>query len=131
MRFEWHPENEDPYKVQLSLLGEMLGPSVSRIPTHQIPPPYLKTKRYYSETGHTISYGFLEYFDAHGVVVGYGGVRSHVADRQAMQCDGDAHKGLWYGGVRGHVADWRAMQGGGDAHKGLWCGGVRCHVADR
>ena len=87
VRFEWHPENEDPYKVQLSLLGEMLGPSVPRIPTHQIPPPYLKTKRYYSETGHTISYDFLEYFDAHGGVdvFGYPITELIIEDGRMMQ----------------------------------------------
>jgi len=66
VRMEWHPENPDPYKVQLGLLGDLLGHRASPIPTSQAPPINHPQRRYYPETGHTLSYAFLAYYDSHG-----------------------------------------------------------------
>lgn len=66
VRMEWHPENPDPYKVQLGLLGDLLGHRAPPIPASQIPPANHPQRRYYPETGHTLSYAFLTYYDSHG-----------------------------------------------------------------
>ncbi len=68
-RIEWHPNNPDPYKVQLGLLGDELN--------YRHPPvvePYPKTRRkvYFPETQHTIAYAFLDYFNAHGGIDMFG-----------------------------------------------------------
>lgn len=63
-RMEWHPFNPDPYKVQLGLLGEELGfrrPAVA-------PPRVAIGRVYYPETGHSVAYMFLRYFEGHGGV---------------------------------------------------------------
>lgn len=68
-RFEWHPANPDPYKVQLGLLGNDLNyvtPSVA-------PPQFTSQRRvYFKETGHIVSYAFLDYFKNHGGLIVFG-----------------------------------------------------------
>jgi hypothetical protein len=65
VRMEWHPENPDPYKVQLGLLGEILGHVSSAIPASDVPRgnPY---RRYFPETGHVVSFAFLVFYDDNG-----------------------------------------------------------------
>ncbi len=65
-RLEWHPENPKPYRVQLGLLGELLRPRDPPIVASEIPPADHPQRRYYPETGHTVSFVFLTYFDEHG-----------------------------------------------------------------
>ncbi len=65
-RMEYHPYNPEPYRVQLTLLGDLLGYRLPPIPAASIPPPNHPQRRYYPQTGHTLSYTFLEYFDRHG-----------------------------------------------------------------
>ena len=66
-RMEWWPDNPEPYKVLLTLIGdEVLGPATPPIPQQLIPPPRDGTRRYYSQTGHTVGDGFLRYFDRKG-----------------------------------------------------------------
>lgn len=65
-RMEHHPYNPAPYQVQLTLLGDLLGYRLPPIPSSSIPPPSHPQRRYYPQTGHTLSYTFLEYFDRHG-----------------------------------------------------------------
>ncbi len=65
-RMEWHPENPKPYRVQLGLLGELLRPRDPPIAASEIPPADHPQRRYYPETGHTVSFAFLTYFDEHG-----------------------------------------------------------------
>jgi hypothetical protein len=65
-RMEYHPYNPAPYRVQLTLLGDLLGYRLPPIPPSSIPPPNHPQRRYYPQTGHTLSYTFLEYFDRHG-----------------------------------------------------------------
>lgn len=65
-RMEWHPESPDPYHVQLGLLGDELGYRDPPISSAEIPPANHPQRRYYPETGHTVSFAFLTYFDEHG-----------------------------------------------------------------
>jgi hypothetical protein len=61
-RMELHPENPPAYLVQLGLLGDELGRRMS--PTApQANDPY---HRYYPETGHTVAYAFLNFYDING-----------------------------------------------------------------
>ncbi len=65
VRMEWHPENPVPYRVQLGLLGEELGKRTPPIPPERAPRgnPF---QRYFPETGHTVSYAFLTFYDQNG-----------------------------------------------------------------
>jgi hypothetical protein len=64
-RLELHPLNPDPYKVQLGLLGDELNYRQAAV----APPKTLSRRQYYAEeTGHLVSYAFLDYFKAHGGV---------------------------------------------------------------
>lgn len=66
-RMELWPENPDPYKVQLMLIGSVvLGPGDPPIANDRIPSPDDAGIRYYPETGHTISQDFKDFFDSHG-----------------------------------------------------------------
>jgi hypothetical protein len=62
-RLELHPENQAPYRVQLGLLGEELG---KQTPAKAALGPNTYFQRYYPETGHTIAYAFLNFFDSNG-----------------------------------------------------------------
>jgi hypothetical protein len=66
VRLEWHPENPRPYRVQLGLLGELVGTRQPPLPQTQVPPANRLDQRYYPQTGHTIKAGFLSFFDQHG-----------------------------------------------------------------
>lgn len=65
-RMEYHPRNPPCYRVQFSLLGDLLGYRMPPIPSFSIPVSDHPQRRYYSQTGHTLSYAFLQYFDSHG-----------------------------------------------------------------
>jgi len=65
-RMEAFPENPDPDKIQLGLLGVQLGYAAGPIPASEIPPANDPNRRYFRETGHTVAYAFLTYFDRHG-----------------------------------------------------------------
>jgi len=61
-RMELHPENPYSYRVQLGLLGDELGyREPPRAPTASGP-----FHRYFPETGHTVSYSFLNFFNQYG-----------------------------------------------------------------
>jgi hypothetical protein len=66
VRMEWHPESSEPYNVQLGNLGDELGYRQPPIPPEEIPPANHPQRRYYPDTGHTVSFAFLTYFDEHG-----------------------------------------------------------------
>jgi hypothetical protein len=66
VRMELHPENLDPYKVQLGLLGDELGYRTPPILESAIPPAGHPDKRYFAETGHTVSFAFLDFYDHQG-----------------------------------------------------------------
>jgi len=65
VRMEWHPENPEPYKVQLGLLGDWLGHREPPLPSSQIPRNNPRC-RYFPETGHAVCYAFLSYYDRKG-----------------------------------------------------------------
>jgi hypothetical protein len=82
-RMEWHAANEDPYKVQLGLLGDELGlrqPSVDQ-------PPRSAGRVFFTETGHSVTYMFLRYFRSHGGVdlFGYPISEMLVENQQVVQ----------------------------------------------
>lgn len=83
-RMEWHPNNPDPYKVQLGLLGDELK---YRQPS--IPEPASRSRRkvYFPETGHTLSYAFLDYFQANGGIdlFGYPITEMYFEDGKIVQ----------------------------------------------
>ena len=64
-RMEWHPENPDPYKVQLGLLGEILGHRQPPLPRNRWPRNTYE-RRVFPETGHVVSYAFLNFYDQNG-----------------------------------------------------------------
>ncbi len=83
-RMELHPENPEAYRVQLGLLGEELKYRQSAIPE---PQPRSRRKVYFPETGHTVSYAFLDYFRANGGVdiFGFPITEMHFEDGQIVQ----------------------------------------------
>ncbi len=66
VRMEKHPENPHPYKVQLGLLGDELGFRQAAIPAAEIPPYNHADKYYFAETGHTVQFAFLQFFQDNG-----------------------------------------------------------------
>jgi hypothetical protein len=64
VRLEWHPELEEPYRVQLGLLGVQLGHTDPPVPDTVL--PNSEAGRYFSETGHSVQYAFWRYYLAHG-----------------------------------------------------------------
>lgn len=71
-RLEYHPENEPAYHVVAGWLGDLLRRRRPPVPTSQIPPANDLRRRYFPETGHTLSGDFLTYFDTHGGSVRFG-----------------------------------------------------------
>jgi len=65
VRMEYHPENPEPYKVQLGLLADTLGHHDPPLPPDQVPRgnPF---RRYFPETGHVVSFAFLAFYDRNG-----------------------------------------------------------------
>ena len=64
-RMEWHPENPPPYEVQLGLLGEEMGYRQPPVPREQWPANG-RLHRVFPETGHIVSYAFLDLFNRRG-----------------------------------------------------------------
>jgi hypothetical protein len=74
-RMEWHPQNPEPYTVQLGLLIDELG---YRFPAAG--PGQIRSNgafhHYFAETGHVVSYAFLDYFREKGGLDIFGYPRS-------------------------------------------------------
>ncbi len=83
-RLELHPNNPDPYKVQLGLLGDELNYRQSPVSK---PASRSRRKVYFPQTGHTVSYAFLDYFKDHGGIdiFGYPITEMHFEDGQIVQ----------------------------------------------
>ncbi|MGD1996125.1 MAG: hypothetical protein PVH62_05050 [Anaerolineae bacterium] len=64
-RMEWHPEYEDPHKVQLGRLGTILGHGDPPLPRDQWPSNN-RLEIIIPETGHLLKYAFLEFYRNHG-----------------------------------------------------------------
>jgi hypothetical protein len=71
-RLEYHPENEPAYRVTVGWLGELLHRRRPPLPPAGIPPADNPHRRYFPNTGHTVSGDFLRYFDSHGGKVRFG-----------------------------------------------------------
>jgi hypothetical protein len=71
-RMELHPEREPDERIQLSLLGELLGYKKPAVSASSIIPSASPERRYYAASGHSVSYAFLEYLDSHGGVATLG-----------------------------------------------------------
>jgi hypothetical protein len=65
-RMEYHPDEVEPRKVQLGLLADELGYQFAPIGTARMPRFKTAVQRYFPQTGHTVSYAFLEFFLEHG-----------------------------------------------------------------
>lgn len=74
-------------KARLSPIGEMLGFRTPPIATGQIPPKGDPHRRYHGETGHTIPYMFLSFYDAHGGpdIFGYPIAEFTIEDHHIVQ----------------------------------------------
>jgi len=68
-RMELHPHTQESYKVLLGPLvdelADELGYHFPPVSSDQIP-PFSSLHRYFPETGHIVSYAFLDYFREHG-----------------------------------------------------------------
>ncbi|MBN1582386.1 MAG: hypothetical protein JXA89_16890 [Anaerolineae bacterium] len=62
VRMEKHLDNQ----IHIGLLGDQLGYRQAPIPEAEIPPPNHPDKHYFSETGHTVSFAFLKFFNENG-----------------------------------------------------------------
>lgn len=70
-RFEWRPQNPDPFKVQLGLIGqELYGPPAP--PLADFRTPWNPNLTYFPQTGHTVSNAFLKFFQQNGGVEIFG-----------------------------------------------------------
>jgi len=68
-RLELYPESPAGQRVQLGALGEALG---KQTPAKAEPGPNTYFQHYYPETGHTVAYAFLNFFDSNGGVATFG-----------------------------------------------------------
>jgi len=75
-RMELHPDNPEPYRVLLGLLVDDLGRYFPSVAPEQIPPFNSKLRHYFPETGHVVSYAFLDYFREYGGLDIFGYPRS-------------------------------------------------------
>jgi hypothetical protein len=71
-RLEYHPENEPAYHVVAGWLGDLLRRRRPPLPSSSIPPLDDPHRRYFPQTGHTLSGDFLDYFETHGGSVRFG-----------------------------------------------------------
>jgi hypothetical protein len=71
-RMELHPENPEPFRVLLGLLGEQYGIFDAPIKVGAIPTANNPNFHYYPNTGQAISFAFKKYFDSHGGVDVFG-----------------------------------------------------------
>jgi len=72
-RFEYHPENSQPYDVLLTLMGnEITNTRKSEAPFQKVPNPNIQGDAYFAETGHTISGLFLQFWVQYGGLQNFG-----------------------------------------------------------
>jgi hypothetical protein len=67
-RMEYHPYNPARYQVQLGLLGDEFAPGdqKARISDSQKPRSNDRSRRYFPETGHSVGFSFLKFYDQNG-----------------------------------------------------------------
>jgi hypothetical protein len=66
VRMERHVDDQRRPFIQIGMLGEQLGYRQDSIPATEIPPEEHSDKRYFPETGHTISFAFLKFYRENG-----------------------------------------------------------------
>jgi hypothetical protein len=68
VRMEYNPDLPPALQVQLGLLGDYLAPADQKgsLSDSEIPATNDPQHRYFPETGHSVAYAFLDFFDAHG-----------------------------------------------------------------
>lgn len=71
-RLERHPENESAYHITVGWLGDLLQRRRPPLPAELIPRANDPNRRYFPESGHTLSGDFLRYFEANGGMVRFG-----------------------------------------------------------
>jgi len=71
-RLEYHPENAPEYRVTVGWLGDLLNRRRPPVPPSAIPAATETGRRYFPDTGHTLSGDFLTWFDEHGGTVRFG-----------------------------------------------------------
>ncbi len=72
-RFEYHPENSQPYDVLLTLLGnEITAARGGETPFRPVANPNVPGGAYFKETGHTIGGLFLEFWVRYGGLQNFG-----------------------------------------------------------
>lgn len=74
-RFEYHPEHKGtPFEVELGLLGRHVTEERREEWAFLRQPAFPDTaeRRYFRETGHTLSYGFKSFWDRHGGLAVFG-----------------------------------------------------------
>jgi hypothetical protein len=73
-RMEYHPELSPRYHMQLGLLGDFFAPAdaKARIPESEKPKSNDRGRRYFPETGHTVGYSFLKFYDENGGLDNFG-----------------------------------------------------------
>ncbi len=65
-RLELYFESSESQRVQLGALGRELDYVQPPLSTAEVPPLSHPDRRYYPETGHTVSFAFLEFYEANG-----------------------------------------------------------------
>jgi hypothetical protein len=73
--FEWHPENDDPYKVELQRLGAIRTDGRQGEQAFQPLPSDTGSDdncEFYGETGHRLCFGFKTYWHANGGLPNFG-----------------------------------------------------------
>lgn len=65
VRMEYHPGQIEPYKVQLGLLGDLLGHREPPLPQDQWP-TNSRFRQVFPQTGHTVSFAFLDFYRNNG-----------------------------------------------------------------
>jgi hypothetical protein len=112
-RMEWHPDNPEPYQVQLGLLIDELGYRYPPARAEDIPPPDDPAHHYFPETGHVVSYAFLDAFHEKGGLDIFGYPRSEFLfeEGKVVQYFQRARM-VWYRNEPGqpvrlsHVGEW-------------------------
>lgn len=67
-RMEWWAENQYPWQVQLTLIGDLVLGTAEP----PLPPPNDAHRLYYPETGHSLGSPFREFFESHGGLIIFG-----------------------------------------------------------
>ncbi|HYF61613.1 MAG TPA: hypothetical protein VD886_02300 [Herpetosiphonaceae bacterium] len=95
-RFEWHPENPDPYKVLLGRFG--FTTLLRRGTTAVIPNPNQAPSgpgcRVYTETGYSLCAPFLGYWQRNGGLPVFG-FPITATDAEVSQTDGASYTTVW------------------------------------